>query len=194
MKPMKALIPAFLLLLFAAGFDCAVYATEGASTTKGASVQKLDKAIFGMGCFWKSQYIFSKVPGVVKTTVGYSGGHVANPNYMQVCTHTTGHVETVLVEYDPTKTTYKKLLEAFWAHHDPTTVDRQGPDVGDSYRSVVFYTSPEQQKEAVAYKEELTKAHRFPSPIVTAIEPAKAFYPAEDYHQNYFVKHGEVCN
>jgi len=192
---MKTLIFAFLLLFFVAGSDCReIFAAEGASGAKSAIPHKLDRAIFGMGCFWKSQYIFSKVPGVAKTTVGYSGGNVANPSYMQVCSHTTGHVETVLVEYDPTKTTYRKLLEVFWTHHDPTTVDRQGPDVGNSYRSVVFYTSPEQQKEALAYKNELTKSHHFQAPIVTAIEPAKTFYPAEDYHQNYFVKHGEVCN
>jgi methionine-S-sulfoxide reductase len=191
---MKALIIGILILaLVGACFDKA-NAADRASTVKNSNSQKLDRALFGMGCFWKSQFVFSKVPGVVKTTVGYSGGNVPNPTYMQVCTHKTGHVETVLVEFDPNKTTYRKLLEVFWNHHDPTTVDRQGPDVGDNYKSIIFYTSPEQRKEAFLYKDELEKSHQFQAPIVTAIEPAKPFFPAEDYHQNYFVKHGEVCN
>jgi peptide-methionine (S)-S-oxide reductase len=154
---------------------------------------KTERAMFGMGCFWKSQYVFSKVPGVIKTTVGYSGGDTVNPSYQDVCTHTTGHAETVLVEFDPKKVTYKKLLQVFWNSHDPTTLNRQGPDVGDNYRSVIFYTSPEQEKEALAYKSELEKSHRFPAPIVTLIDPAKPFYPAESYHQDYYAKHGNVC-
>jgi len=183
---------AFVVLALIGGFCLRVSAVEPGSVAKNNG--KLDRAIFGMGCFWKSQFVFSKIPGVVKTTVGYTGGSVANPSYEQVCTHGTGHVETVLVEFDPNKTSYRKLLEVFWKSHDPTTVDQQGPDFGNNYRSVVFYTSEEQRKEAQQYKQELEKSHQFRNPIVTAIEPAKPFYPAEDYHQNYFVKHGAVCN
>lgn len=153
----------------------------------------LKAAYFGAGCFWKVQYIFSNTPGVVKTTVGYTGGTIANPSYEQVCSHSTKHVETVQVEYDPKKTTYKNLLEVFWSHHDPTTPNRQGPDVGDQYRSVIFYTDNKQKEEALQYKKELNAAHRFPRPIVTAIEPAGKFYDAEEYHQNYFKRHGQVC-
>jgi methionine-S-sulfoxide reductase len=189
---MKTFFAVFLAFALLGAFCIKVFAVEPPSTTKNN--HKLERAIFGMGCFWKSQFIFSKVPGVVKTTVGYTGGSVANPSYMQVCTHTTGHVETVQVEFDPSKTTYRKLLEVFWKNHDPTTVDRQGPDEGNNYRSVIFYTSDAQKKEALQYKEELEKAHQFGAPIVTAIEPAKPFFPAEDYHQDYFVKHGAVCN
>lgn len=155
---------------------------------------KLDRALFSEGCFWKVQYEFNKVPGVVHTTVGYSGGKTANPNYKQVCTDTTGHAETCLVEFDPTKTTYHKLLETFFGTHDPTTMNRQGPDEGTQYRSIIFYSSPEQKREAIAMKDELTKEHKFKSPIVTEIEPAKPFYAAEDYHQNYFAKNGMVCH
>jgi len=189
---MKSIMIVLLVFALVGAFCFKASALGPASTAKNGP--KLERAIFGMGCFWKSQYVFSKVPGVVKTTVGYSGGKVANPSYLQVCTHTTGHVETVLVEFDPNKTTYRKLLEVFWKSHDPTTVDRQGPDVGDNYRSVVFYTSEAQRKEAQQYKEELDRTHQFGAQIVTAIEPATQFYPAEEYHQNYFVKHGEVCN
>lgn len=154
----------------------------------------LKQAYFGAGCFWKVQYIFSKTPGVVKTKVGYSGGNLANPTYEQVCGHNTKHVETVQVEYDPKKVTFKKLLEVFWAQHDPTTLNRQGPDVGDQYRSVIFYTDQKQKEEALEYKKQLTDAHKFSRPIITAIEPAAKFYDAEDYHQDYFKKHGQVCH
>lgn len=163
------------------------------SAPADAKDSELKKAYFGAGCFWKVQYIFSKAPGVVKTTVGYSGGTIANPTYEQVCDHTTKHVETVQVEYDPAKITYKKLLEVFWALHDPTTLNRQGPDVGDQYRSVIFYTDEKQREEALQYRKELESSHRFKRPIVTAIEPAGKFYDAEDYHQDYFKKHGQSC-
>ncbi len=161
-------------------------ATQSAATLK--------RAYFGAGCFWKVQYIFSNAPGVVKTKVGYSGGTLANPTYEQVCAHNTKHVETVQVEYDPEKTTYRKLLEVFFSHHDPTTINRQGPDQGDQYRSVIFYTDEKQKEEALQYKKELNDAHRFSHPIVTAIEPAGKFFDAEEYHQDYFKKHGQVCN
>ncbi len=165
-------------------------ATENSKTTQST---ELRKAYFGAGCFWRVQYIFSNAKGVVKTTVGYSGGTLPNPTYEQVCGHTTKHVETVQVEYDPKKTTFKKLLEVFYNGHDPTTLNRQGPDVGDQYRSVIFYTDETQKEEALQYKKELEAKHRFKGPIVTAIEPAGKFYDAEDYHQDYFKKHGQRC-
>ncbi len=171
--------------------------TEGFSADKSANDGKkpeLQKAYFAAGCFWKVQYIFSKVPGVVHTTAGYTGGSTINPSYKQVCSNRTGHAETVQVEYDPDKVSYHKLLETFWAHHDPTTPNRQGVDVGTQYRSAIFFANPEQQKEALAYKQELEKSHKFSKPIVTLIEPASTFYPAEDYHQDYFEKHGMLCD
>jgi len=169
----------------------AVGADKSSEESKKATLQK---AYFAAGCFWKVQYIFSKVPGVVRTSAGYSGGSTANPTYKQVCSNKTGHAETVQVEYDPAKVSYHKLLEVFWANHDPTTPNRQGVDVGTQYRSAVFYATPEQQKEALAFKEQLEKAHKLRNPIVTIIEPAGPFYSAEDYHQNYFEKHGMVCD
>lgn len=164
-----------------------------AVSASDARTRKLDRALFAAGCFWKVQYIFSKVPGVVKTTVGYSGGTTKKPTYEQVCSHSTGHAETVLVEYDPSKTTYKKLLEVFWSNHDPTTLNRQGPDVGTQYRSVVFYTDADQKRQALELKADLEKSRRFVRPMVTAIEPAGTFYPAEEYHQDYYIKHGAAC-
>ncbi len=186
------LFAVFLPVLFAiaAQADSPPLPAKG---TKSTASTELKHAYFGAGCFWKVQYIFSNAPGVVKTTVGYSGGTIANPTYEQVCSHATKHVETVQVDYDPKKTSFKQLLEVFWSHHDPTTLNRQGPDVGDQYRSVIFYTDETQKEEANTYKKELNDKHRFARPIVTAIEPAAKFYNAEDYHQNYFKKHGQVC-
>ncbi len=158
-----------------------------------AAPHKLDKAYFASGCFWKTQYVFGKVPGVVKTAVGYTGGTLTNPTYEQVCSHATGHAEAVEIDFDPTKTNYRKLLEVLFAHHDPTTKNQQGPDIGDQYRSAIFYASEDQKKEALAYIAELTRAKRFPKPIVTLVVPSTKFYKAEEYHQNYFVKHGQVC-
>lgn len=162
-------------------------------TVSESTKQHLEQAMFAGGCFWKTQYVFSKVPGVVRTRVGYSGGTVKNPSYMQVCTHTTGHAETVLVEFDPKKTTYEKLLSVFFTNHDPTTLNRQGPDVGPQYRSVIFYTTPEQKAIATKYKDQLAMSHLFHGPITTVIEPAGPFYDAEEYHQNYYIKHGASC-
>ena len=154
-------------------------------------VKKTEIATFAAGCFWGVEYAFRKVPGVLKTTVGYTGGHVKNPTYEQVCSHTTGHAEAVEVEFDPSKVSYEKLLETFWSIHDPTTVNRQGPDVGSNYRSAIFYNSPEQEKAAMALKGKLEKSGKFKRPIVTEIAPAKEFYKAEDYHQQYFEKTGK---
>lgn len=151
---------------------------------------KTDTATFGTGCFWCTEAIFQELEGVLKVTSGYSGGHVANPTYEQVCEKTTGHAEVCQVIYDPTKITYDELLEVFWKTHDPTTLNRQGNDVGPQYRSVVFYHNGDQQKKAAHYKEALDKSGAFGGPIVTAIESYKNFYSAEQYHQNYYNSNG----
>jgi peptide-methionine (S)-S-oxide reductase len=149
-----------------------------------------EKATFGAGCFWGVEATFRAVPGVKEAIVGYAGGKTANPTYEDVCSHTTGHAEVVEVEYDPAAVSYDKLLDVFWSNHNPTTLNRQGPDVGDQYRSVIFYHSPEQQAAAEASKMRLDQSGRFKNPIVTFIEPAPAFYRGEDYHQRYLEKRG----
>jgi len=186
----------FRVFLLAAFVSLAMLAGAAADAADAGKAKDavLKQAYFGAGCFWKVQYVFSNVPGVVKTKVGYSGGTIANPTYEQVCGHGTKHVETVQVDYDPRKVSFKQLLEVFWSKHDPTTLNRQGPDVGDQYRSVIFYTDASQKEEALKLKKELNDARKFPRPIVTAIEPAAKFYDAEDYHQDYFKKHGQVCH
>ena len=151
----------------------------------------LQKATFGAGCFWGVEAEFRQLPkGVVSTAVGYEGGTMKNPTYRDVCTDRTGHAEVVEVEYDPEKVSYEDLLKVFWANHDPTTLNRQGPDVGTQYRSVIFYHTPEQQVAALASKEKLEKSGRYRRPIVTEIVPATSFYRAEDYHQQYLEKRG----
>jgi methionine-S-sulfoxide reductase len=148
----------------------------------------VEKAIFGAGCFWGVQYYFDQIPGVVKTTVGYSGGRTKNPTYEEVCSHTTGHAEVTLVEFDPTKVSYQTLVQHFFRLHDPTQLNRQGPDVGDSYRSAIFYTSEEQKN--VAEKVLKNAQANFEQPIVTELTRASEFYPAEDYHQKYVQRTG----
>ena len=148
------------------------------------------KATFGAGCFWGVEEEFRKIPGVRDTAVGYSGGSLANPTYEDVCTDETGHAEVVEVDYDPEKTSYEALLDAFWNGHNPTQLNRQGPDVGRQYRSVIFFHTPEQEAAARASKERLEKSGRFPRPIVTEISPAQPFWRAEDYHQRYLEKRG----
>ncbi len=149
-----------------------------------------ERATFAAGCFWGVEALFRQVKGVTNATVGYTGGTTKNPTYEQVCGHGTGHAEAVLVEYDPKQVTYDELLEVFWNNHNPTTRNRQGPDVGSQYRSAVFYHTPAQQASAEAMKQRLDKSRKFPAPIVTEIVPAVEFYPAEEYHQRYFEKHG----
>ena len=147
------------------------------------------KALFGAGCFWGVEEAFRQVPGVVSTIVGYAGGMTKNPKYEQVCSGLTSHVEVVLVEFDPAKITYEKLLEIFWEVHDPTSKNRQGPDKGTQYRSVIFYYSDEQKKAALlSMKEKQLQLHK---KIVTEILPAPEFYKAEEYHQQYLAKKGE---
>jgi peptide-methionine (S)-S-oxide reductase len=150
----------------------------------------MEKATFGAGCFWGVEAAFREVKGVKETAVGYAGGTLDNPTYQDVCTDRTGHAEVVQVEYDPNVVSYQQLLDVFWGNHDPTTVNRQGPDVGTQYRSVIFYHSPEQQALAEASKEKQQASGRFKRSIVTQILPAPTFYRAEDYHQQYLEKRG----
>lgn len=149
-----------------------------------------ETAIFAAGCFWGVQYYFDQVPGVIKTEVGYTGGHTASPSYEQVCSHTTGHAEAVLIEYDPKKVSYKTLLKQLFRIHDPTQINRQGPDVGDNYRSAIFYTDDRQKEQANQAIKGLKKEKRYKKPIVTEVTKAKTFYPAEDYHQKYTERTG----
>jgi peptide-methionine (S)-S-oxide reductase len=150
----------------------------------------LQKATFAAGCFWGVEEIFRTTPGVAATQVGYIGGTTSKPTYEQVCTGRTGHAEAVEVTFDPSQVTYERLLEIFWENHDPTTPNRQGPDVGDQYRSAIFVHSPEQEAAARASMANLTEAGRFRRPIVTQIVAASTFWPAEDYHQKYLAKRG----
>lgn len=150
----------------------------------------MEKAVFGAGCFWGVEAFFREVPGVQDAVSGYAGGTVPNPGYKQVCSGTTGHAEAVEVSYDPALVSYDRLLEIYFKNHDPTTLNRQGPDFGSQYRSVIFAMSPQQETQALNKIEELTAAKRFKRPIVTAVEPFRNFYRAEEYHQRYFEKNG----
>ncbi|HKJ73619.1 MAG TPA: peptide-methionine (S)-S-oxide reductase MsrA [Alphaproteobacteria bacterium] len=147
-------------------------------------------ATFAAGCFWGVEATFGQIDGVTRTEVGYTGGATEDPTYRQVCSDRTGHAEAVQVEYDPEKVSYEQLLDVFWANHDPTTLNRQGPDVGSQYRSAIFYHTPDQEQAARKSMESLDKSGRFGGPIVTQIVPAATFYPAEDYHQKYLEKRG----
>ncbi|MFI5271509.1 MAG: peptide-methionine (S)-S-oxide reductase MsrA [Ktedonobacterales bacterium] len=147
-------------------------------------------ATFGAGCFWGVEETFRQTPGVVATTAGYEGGTLENPTYRDVCTDRTGHAEVVQVIYDPAEVSYEALLDVFWNNHNPTQLNRQGPDVGTQYRSAIFYHTPEQRAAAEASKVALEQSGRFHRPIVTQVEPATPFYPAEEYHQQYLAKRG----
>ena len=152
----------------------------------------MEKAIFGAGCFWHIQDRFKKVKGVSSTSVGYSGGKNDSPTYEQVCTGDTGHAEVVEVDFDSSIVTYSELLDVFWACHDPTTKDRQGPDIGHQYRSVIFYLDDNQRRLAEESMNDMNKSGRFRDSIVTEIHPIKEYYRAEDYHQDYFDKKGSL--
>jgi methionine-S-sulfoxide reductase len=155
---------------------------------------KKEIAIFAAGCFWGVQYYFDQVPGVLETEAGYTGGHIDKPTYEQVCMHKTGHAEAVKITFDPQKISYKTLLIQFFRMHDPTQMNRQGPDIGDNYRSAIFYQNEEQKQQAQKIINELNKS-KFEGKIVTSIEPNSTFWPAEDYHQKYTEKTGHgMCH
>ena len=152
----------------------------------------MEKATFGAGCFWGVEAAFQQVPGVVDTAVGYEGGNYKNPTYEDVCSNRTGHAEVVEIDFDPEKVSYESLLDVFWQVHDPTTLNRQGPDIGTQYRSAIFFHSPEQEQVAVAHKEKLQASSKFARPIVTEIVSAQTFYRAEEYHQQYLERRGQA--
>ncbi|HNJ95138.1 MAG TPA: peptide-methionine (S)-S-oxide reductase MsrA [Ferruginibacter sp.] len=166
--------------------DSKMNASTSLSKDPGSTSLTLDTATFGTGCFWCTEAIFQQLDGVEKVTSGYSGGTVANPTYEEVCSKTTGHAECLNIVYDPKKISFDELLEIFWQVHDPTTLNRQGADVGPQYRSVIFWHNEEQRAKASKYKEELDKSGAFDKPIVTTLEKFTVFYPAEAYHQNYY--------
>jgi peptide-methionine (S)-S-oxide reductase len=161
---------------------------------KSADQTMAKKATFGAGCFWGVEETFRTLPGVISTAVGYSGGTMKEPTYEMVCLGTTGHAEVVEVTYDPTKISYDALLGVFWENHNPTTKNRQGPDIGDQYRSAIFYHDEEQKKSAEESKEAVDASGKWKSPIVTEIEPASTFWRAEEYHQKYHLKNGGSCH
>jgi len=152
----------------------------------------LETATFGNGCFWCTEAIFQKVPGVNKVQSGYSGGNTPDPTYKDICTGKTNHAECLNIIFDPAQVSYEDLLKVFWETHDPTTLNRQGNDVGTQYRSVIFYHSPEQKNIAEAYRAKLDSSHVFRSSIVTSIEPFTVFYPAENYHNDYYNRNSEA--
>ncbi|HEX5001441.1 MAG TPA: peptide-methionine (S)-S-oxide reductase MsrA [Bacteroidia bacterium] len=164
--------------------------TDPITSPDNSSPGTTDTAIFGNGCFWCSEAVFQLLKGVISAESGYSGGTVAHPSYKEVCTGLTGHAEVVRVVFDPAQISYEELLEAFWASHDPTTLNRQGNDVGTQYRSVIFYLNPAQKAAAEKAKSVLNQEMAFPNPIVTEISPAGPFYPAENYHQEYYELNG----
>ena len=150
-----------------------------------------EKATFGAGCFWGVEETFRNLKGVLATAVGYAGGTKENPTYEDVCADKTGHAEVVEVEFDPSQINYEELLDVFWSNHNPTTLNRQGPDVGAQYRSVIFYHSPEQKSAAEGSRKKIDASGRFRQPVVTQIEPAPKFWRAEEYHQRYLQKRGQ---
>jgi peptide-methionine (S)-S-oxide reductase len=186
-----------LIVILAICFGAAVATLSFPGAFQGTEINRteqgyhqMQKATFGAGCFWGVEAAFRQVEGVLSTAVGYCGGTLANPTYEDVCSHGTGHAEVVQVEFDPTKVAYEELLEVFWKNHDPTQMNRQGPDVGSQYRSAIFFHNPEQETAAKASKERLEKRGKYRKPIVTEIMPASTFYRAEEYHQQYLEKRG----
>lgn len=173
---------ALVILLMLPGLAGAVAAEEGTVQT--------EKATFAAGCFWGVEAAFRTLDGVLDAQCGYTGGRTDNPSYADVCTGKTGHAEAVDVTFDPARISYRRLLDAFWKMHDPTQVNRQGPDIGTQYRSAIFYHSPEQKAAAEESKAALETSGRLRRPVATQIEPAGPFYRAEEYHQRYFEKHG----
>lgn len=163
------------------------------SSSRILIIMSQEKATFGAGCFWGVEAAFAAIPGVTATAVGYEGGSLERPSYKDVCTDQTGHAEVVEMDFDPAQVSFEQLLDAFFALHDPTTLNRQGPDRGTQYRSAIFYHSPEQEAQARTKIDQLTAEGRFdPNPIVTQVEPAQSFWRAEEYHQRYLEKHGQT--
>jgi peptide-methionine (S)-S-oxide reductase len=189
---MKAIIHLILTLsMFISACAQTSPAKEKSQTSKKSSQNmKTEIITLGNGCFWCTEAIFQQVKGVNKVTSGYSGGHVVNPTYEEVCGKETGHAEVLQVEFDPSEISVDELLEIFWQTHDPTTLNRQGNDVGPQYRSVIFYHNDNQKARAEYFKQKLDESKAFPGPIVTAIEPFKNFYAAENYHQDYYNRNG----
>jgi peptide-methionine (S)-S-oxide reductase len=185
-SPIRSIIITSLFL--ATITSCAGHQTKPTKTMdiQANNTTPTDTAVFGGGCFWCVEAIYAEVKGVLSATSGYSGGSIENPTYKQVCEGTTGHAEVCRIIYDPSVISFDKLLEIFWTVHDPTTLNRQGNDVGTQYRSVIFYTNQEQRELAASYKAKLNKENTFGKPVVTEITAFKQFYKAEDYHQDYF--------
>jgi peptide-methionine (S)-S-oxide reductase len=204
--PQCLIVGLILLIFFLVGINAMSVEQNGSSVQKNQSPatpldesaspntpdRKLEQATFGEGCFWCSEAMFSRLKGVEKVESGYSGGHVKNPTYEQVSSGQTGHAEVVQVTFDPAQISYQQLLEVFWKTHDPTTLNRQGNDVGTQYRSVIFYHNDEQRKLAEQYKKKLYTTKAFHAPIVTEITAFQEFFPAEDYHQDYYRLHGHL--
>ncbi|MFN8358498.1 MAG: peptide-methionine (S)-S-oxide reductase MsrA [Candidatus Kapaibacterium sp.] len=184
------ILPILCLLVYActAGEPSSIPTKKGKNMTTSSQI---DTATFGAGCFWCVEAVFQNLEGVEKVVSGYAGGTVSNPSYKEVCSGTTGHAEVCQIIYNPQKISYEQLLEAFWGTHDPTTLNKQGNDVGTQYRSVIYYHSDMQKKIAEEYKSQLDASGTWSDPIVTEIAPFTKFYPAEDYHQNYFNLNGE---
>lgn len=177
----------FFALLLAAG---ALNLTVRAQTTNVMNTNQVETATLGGGCFWCLEAVFERLPGVISVDSGFAGGHTVNPTYEQVCTGTTGHAEVIQIKFDPAKITFGKLLDVFWQAHDPTTLNRQGPDTGTQYRSIILYHG--EQQKLTAEKSKLAAQAKFTDPIVTQIVPFKVFYPAELYHQGYFDAHTDA--
>jgi peptide-methionine (S)-S-oxide reductase len=192
MRPIRLLVA--IALLGSVPFSAAYAAAKGGHTNMETTTT-VEKATFAAGCFWGVEAAFRQIHGVVSTEVGYTGGRTAHPSYEDVCTDRTGHAEAVEVTYDPSRVRYEDLLDVFWKNHDPTTSNRQGPDVGEQYRSAIFFHSAAQEAAAKASKARLESEHRFRRPIVTQIVAAGPFYRAEEYHQQYLEKRGlSVCH
>jgi len=180
---MQKLVCILILLM---GFSIVSPCQYDQKNKKTMETSNIKKATFGTGCFWCTEAIFSELKGVVSSTPGYSGGKIKNPTYKEVCEGTTGHAEVIQIEYNPEVIGFGELLEVFWKTHDPTTLNRQGADVGTQYRSVIFFHDSDQEREALRYKHALQEAHIWDNPIVTEITAFSVFYPAEDYHNNYY--------
>lgn len=196
MKTIKVIqiVVSAVMILTAVGCDLKAKGSEAVGSMNNEGIEGMKKATFAAGCFWGIEAAFRRVEGVVTTQVGYTGGTKENPTYQEVCANRTGHAEAVEVTYDPASVSYKDLLDVFWSIHDPTQLNRQGPDFGSQYRSAIFFHDAEQESLARDSKERLEASGKFGRPIVTQIQPASEFYKAEEYHQQYYEKRGGgVC-